>query len=281
MHIPKTAGVSLSKGLRESLRPPRVVETVHDRVLFGDFSDFDTIHPGIRRTIYLEPKDLPSDADFVEGHISFSTCLKRYPNSQHVTFLREPVSRILSYWVYWRSQSDDHLRLWGRWAERVRMARSPLAEFLSRKEIAFQTDNLYVRMLAWPHELIQDNNFIDRRNDRALLRQAIARLRQFSYVDLIENPMLQANLQAWLGQPFACARENETPRIRPPLNASLYKELTSEALDLLRARARLDLKLWEMLARDRISHQGVEALRNSILMRSVARYSMLLSDSIV
>ena len=139
---------------------------------------------------------------------------------------------------------------------------------------------LYVRMLVRPHSLIQDNKFIDQRNDRALLSEAIARLKQFSYVDLIENPTLQTDLQAWLGQPFACSRENETLPIRPPLNASLYKELTTEALDLLKVCARLDLKLWEMLARDRISHQSVDALRNGILMRSAARFSLLLSGSI-
>ena len=236
MHIPKTGGVALSKALLGSLQPLRALDMVFDRVLFGDFVAFDSIHPDIRRTIYLDSNDLPSDADFVSGHISFSTLLKKYPNSNYVTFLREPVSRILSFWVYWRSHTDDQLRQWGRWAERVRLATNSLADFLSRKKIAFQTDNLYVRMLVRPHSLIQDNKFIDQRNDRALLSEAIARLKQFSYVDLIENPTLQTDLQAWLGQPFACSRENETLPIRPPLNASLYKELTTEALDSLGLR---------------------------------------------
>ena len=53
MHIPKTGGVALSKALLGSLQPLRALDMVFDRVLFGDFVAFDSIHPDIRRTIYL------------------------------------------------------------------------------------------------------------------------------------------------------------------------------------------------------------------------------------
>jgi hypothetical protein len=275
MHIPKTSGSALAKAFREALMPRRAAFGL-DRVLFGSFKAFGTIAPDLRRQIYLDPADLPTEAEFVSGHISFSTLQMGYPNAQYITFLREPFSRMLSFWLYWRSLSDDELRPWGEWREFVHKARRPLIDFLSDKEIACPTDNLYVRMLLWPNNLLPDNDFIDKRHDKAIIRLATGRLKQFSYVDVIENPSFQANLRAWLGRPFVYSSENETKPIPRLLSLRLHAELTPATLDLLRARTRLDLRLWTTLARQWVSQVGAETLREFILLRNVARYSSIL-----
>jgi hypothetical protein len=113
----------------------------------------------------------------VHGHFAFSTLQARYPNHQYMTLLREPYSRILSHWLYWRMQRNDELAGWGEWGtNHVRLARQPLAQFLGNATLACQIDNLRTRMLLWPHPNIPDNSFIDERDDEVLISTALARL---------------------------------------------------------------------------------------------------------
>ena len=132
MHIPKTAGTALTAALSASLSPRHFVSGF-DRVFFGDFNGFDTIDPALRQSIYLESKNLPANGDFVSGHISFSTLRRVYPAAQYFTVFREPVSRLLSFWLYWWSQTESQLRSWGDWANYVKRSRVPLGEFLCRQ----------------------------------------------------------------------------------------------------------------------------------------------------
>lgn len=275
MHVPKTSGVAFTQNLIEAIAPRRVLYA-HDRVLSGAFDAFDKIDPDKIRDIYFDPMDLPSDADFVCGHLSFSTPQQKYRTAQFITLLREPVSRILSNWLYWRSHSDDELQAWGAWGKEMAKAREPLVDFLSNQDCAANTDNVHVRMLLWPHRLIPSGDFIDERNDEALTSEAINRLKQFDYVDVLENPRLEANLQVWLGRRFKHASRNEARTVPGPLRTPLHSELTKDVFDLLEIRSRLDLKLWTMLARERVSHLEPEILRERTLMRTVARYSWLM-----
>jgi hypothetical protein len=48
-----------------------------------------------------------------------------------------------------------------------------------------------------------------------------------------------------------------------------------EALDLLEARGRLDLRLWSLLAEDRIKNSTRDSLRQRVILRNVARYAWL------
>jgi hypothetical protein len=274
MHVPKTSGVALTQNLIEAIAPRHVLHA-HDRVLSGEFDAFDKIDPDKIRNHYLDPAELPSDADFVCGHLSFSTPLQKYRTAQFMTLLREPVSRILSNWLYWRSHSDDELHAWGAWGKEMAKAREPLIDFLSRRDCASNTDNVHVRMLLWPHRLIPNGDFIDERDDGTLTSEAVARLKQFAYVDVLENPRVEANLQVWLGRPFKHASRNETRPVPAPLKTPLHKELTPDAFDLLHIRSRLDLKLWTILAQERVSLEP-KVLRERTLMRNVARYSWLM-----
>ena len=274
MHIPKTSGMALTSALTEAIAPSKVVFG-YDRVLFGAFEGFDSISPDLRRSIYLGPKSLPSDAEFVSGHISFSTFSENYQNATYITVLREPISRILSLWLYWRTQSDDQLRAWGDWAERVCISHRSLLYFLSSKDIACQTDNICVRMLLWPHPLIPDSGFIDESNDETLLDQATDRLNQFAYIDVVENPEFQENIEKWLGREVTYRRINETPSIPEMRRTPLHEELKPEIFSLLEVRSRLDLKLWTAVARQRVSRWDAESLRTYTIMLNAARYARL------
>jgi hypothetical protein len=59
-----------------------------------------------------------------------------------------------------------------------------------------------LRMLLWPHPDIPDGDFIDPRADRRLVDAALARLEGFAFIDLVENPQMADDLQAWLASPI-------------------------------------------------------------------------------
>ena len=271
MHVPKTAGTALTQALCASLSPRNFISGF-DRVFFGDFRRFDTIDPELQRSIYLEPGSLPANADFVSGHISYSTLRQSYPHAQYFTVLREPVSRLLSFWLYWRSQTQAQLRVWGDWARCVERNRGPLSEFLLSREIAGPTDNLHLRMLLWPHPLIPDNDFIDERNDKVLVELALVRLGEFAFRDIVENPELQTRMQRWLGRPISLGRANETVSASGIVSADFQEELSPEVRRALELRTRLDLKLWTAVAGE-VGIANPESLRDSTLKENIARYA--------
>ena len=275
MHIPKTSGISLRRGLLDALAPRNPVLDRHDRAIFGKFEDFETLEPGIRQSICLNGNPLPADADFVTGHISLSTLVANYPRANFLTVLREPVSRTLSHWLYWRSYSEDQMVPWGGYAAYMRRGRDPLVQFLSQRDIACQIDNLSVRLLLWPNAMIPENGFIDERYDDLLVREAVGRLRQFSFADIVENPGLKTNIETWIGRSFCFKTINETSRTPEGFRTSLDREFSSEGFHLLEARNRLDLRLWLALARERLAGEDSNAFRVRVVIRNVARCALI------
>ena len=206
---PKTSSSALSVGLCEVLP-----STAHihgwDHGFFGAFRQFETMPPGLRQEIY-ETLPPANGIDFVFGQIGYSTVIQGRPTARLMTVLREPRSRILSLWMYWRSFSDEDYAVAGAWGRVQRLTRQPLAEFINHPEAACLTDNVYVRRLLWPHPLIPDDGFIDSASDERLTSEAAARLKVFDFADVIENPRLEDNVRAFLARPFVYRRVNETP----------------------------------------------------------------------
>lgn len=270
MQVPKTSGSALSIGLCEVLP---VTPRIHgwDHGFFGAFRQFETMSPELRDEVY---EDLPAanGNDFVYGQIGYSTLVRGRPTARLMTVLREPRTRILSLWMYWRSFSDESLAIAGEWGRVQRLTRQPLAEFLNRPEAACQTDNVYVRRLLWPHPLIPDDGFIDSASDERLVSEAAARLKTFDFIDVVENPRLEDNVRAFLARPFVYKRVNETV-VRPEFGVPLEEELTDEALRLLEHRSRLGQKLWRAVASECIAGVDLTDLSDDTFRRAVTRYA--------
>jgi hypothetical protein len=278
MHVPKSAGSSFVRALLTAEQAQSAVSGF-DRTLFGNFSAFDSFSEQVRHSVYLETDEFPKSVDFVGAHMSFSTLTHHFPEGQLVTILREPISRLLSLWLYWRSTTDDQLEPWGsEWGARVRSSRCALAEFLRAKEIACQTDNQVLRMLLWPHPLIPIDDFIDDRHDTALVQAGLQRLCQFSFLDLIENQAFESNITNWLRRPITLERFNETGNIPQSLKTSISDELTAEAWALLDARSRLDLELWLALAAHRVRQIEPLLLRREAVAQTISRHSLLMAS---
>jgi hypothetical protein len=276
MHVPKTSGMAFGSGLTSALAPS-VIVSGFDLCLFDAFEGFDTFDKNIRCLVYESPDGLPKPADLISGHFAYSTLCQAYPDAQHLTLLREPCSRLLSHWLFWRQHTDDELASWGHWGERVKKSRQPLTDFLDNPMLAGQTDNLMLRMLLWPHRLLPAGRFIDPLNDSRLLREAMAHLNAFDFVDIVENRKLQDHLQSWLGRPFSYARINETRPIPLQFRAPLDGELTVKALDLFKHRSRLDFRLWAEIVQRRLPGTDVSALRQQTILANVARYGVLMA----
>jgi len=276
LHIPKSAGTSFTQSLAAAVRPRKPILGAFDSALFGTFNDFESMSPAERERIYIGSRRLPEDADFVAGHIALKTFLDAYPNGQLVTIMREPISRLLSHWAYWRSQKDEDLVAVGSWAERVRIARRPLHDFLRSDAIIWTTDNLYVRMLLHPHPNIPLSGCISRENDAYLLQEALRALRRFSLIDFLENPAFTAQVSSWLGVPFALSKDNVTTAVAQEHYTTLYDELGADTLTLLEERTRLDRALWLHVLHSRQPKLDSSTIERAAIIRTILRMERLL-----
>jgi Sulfotransferase family len=277
MHIQKTGGNSLSEALSGALKP-RAAFGAFDRFLFGDFADFESMSEESRSKILFTSRDLPPNLDFLVGHMSFSAMSQAYPRAQFITVLREPMSRLISLWLFSRSTTDRYLEPWGKWADVVRQSHQPLKEFLRARSLACATDNVCVRMLLWPHPLLRSSDFIDPRDDETLLEEARCRLKHFCFVDLLENPELVTNLQNWLGRPLVLHRLNETNNIPDSLKSPMAAELDSETQGLIESHSRLDLRLWLEVAGQRMPEGDARVLRDQIIAANLSNFSRLMGN---
>ena len=274
MQVPKASGSALTVGLCDVL-PSTARIHGWDHAFFGTFREFETMSPGVRQDIYqsLPPANGP---DFVYGQFAYSTLVQGRPAARVMTVLREPRTRLLSLWLYWRSFSDADHAAAGAWGRVQRLTRRPLAEFLNQSEAACQTDNVYVRRLLWPHPLIPDNGFIDSASDECLVGEAIARLKAIDFTDVVENPQLEHNVRAFVVRPFVYRRVNETD-VRADLGVHLEEELSGETLLLVEHRSRLDREIWRAVASERIAGADLTALGDDTFRRAITRYAALMS----
>lgn len=276
LHIPKTAGIAVSHALVLAEKPSRVWFGF-DRAFFGQFDDFASVAAENRSFIHLSPDTLPRDEPLVRAHMSFSTLSTAYPTGRFLTVLREPFCRILSHYVFWRGFTVQQDAAWGGWAKYSGLARRPLEDFLSAIEIACQIDNIVTRLLLWPHELIPDNGMIEPRHDAALIREALSKLAQFDFADVLENPHFNTNLARWLGTSPERPKLNESPALPRNLCTNLDRELTPRAQLLLTARSRLDLALWHHLLAMGAPDIDANTIRATTILRGTARVAALLA----
>lgn len=246
MHVPKCAGEAFVNSLAHSLGTNSILRGF-DRSLFGAFDDFDTVAEGLRNQIYLDRQPRHYSYAIIAGHKSLFSLQAAYRNQPLVTIMREPRIRLLSHYIFWRLIPDENLALWGRYGEYMKLARAPIGDFLKQRTIACQTDNIFTRFLLSPHPDIPVDGFIAERSREALIRDGLAKLACFDFVDFIENPSIEQRLSDWLGRDTKLKLHNETiPNANRAIN--LHLELTPEALERMQSLTAVDRQLWIYLA---------------------------------
>jgi hypothetical protein len=278
-HIPKTAGTSLREAVIASIEP-EVVFNGFGSATLGSFSDVDSIHPSIRQAIVLDPADFPADIQFISGHIAPSETRARFPEADHFTVLREARVRLISAWLFARAHSDFNLRHWGGLAGWMRAARSDLLDYIDNPEVAAHVDNVSVRLLLWPHDLIPSDAFIDPAHDDELFEQAVAMLDTFDYARVVEDPDYVADLGEWLGRPLDMPRLQQVGGLPQPDSPDLAGEVSGSGADRLQWRTRIDERLWSHLAARVFAAEQVDEVRERAYQDAVERYSDLVSQPV-
>ena len=275
LHIPKTSGIAVAHAAVEATGPAEVFFGF-DRAFFGAFSDWNSIAAENRAYIHHSAATLPPAARVVRAHMSLSTLRAAYPTGRFMTVLREPISRLLSHYVFWRGFSPEQHQGWGGWGTLSALATLPLADFLADPRIACQIDNVATRLLLWPHALIPDDGPIDPAHDAALLAAALARLRALDFADARENPDFSANLGAWLGATPVLTPRNVSPPLPRALRFDLDQAMTAPVQSKLTTLCRLDAVLWqETLVRQAPALDAAQ-FRRQIVQRGLQRAGNLL-----
>ncbi len=270
-HIPKTAGTALTAALHRALQP-EVFASGIDRSLTGDYEDFDAFSATARDMMFLSPEELPADATLVAGHIGPATTMARYPGADHISFLRNPQSRLLSQWIHSRSLTEFDLRHWGPAAELFRVGWLPLAEYLEHPLVVTNTDNVMARYFTWPHPGWSSSTFIHPAQDDEIAAAAIARIDAMAHVDVVENPDFVSRLGAWLGRPLEETRLNERAFIPKRMRPDFAAELDPATCQLLAERTRIDERLWRHVAQRVLPGQDLDAVLQTSFDRAIQRY---------
>lgn len=153
LHMPKTAGSSLSALLRSNYSNNEIIS-------FGDND---------RSAFQRLPEDRRSEIKMVHGHLSYRVA-KTFPRKcQYITVLRQPKQRLISFFHYVKRRDDHPLN------EVVGLTNMSFGGFLeymnSKPNLIQEVDNGQIRRLA-------DESFsdIDDRSRSKLYRQALSNI---------------------------------------------------------------------------------------------------------
>ncbi|MGH3411722.1 MAG: hypothetical protein ACRDPH_01405 [Marmoricola sp.] len=272
-HIPKTAGTSMRQSLVEALRPTRCV-TGYDASLAGGYG-VDGLRPPRPDRVFAAPEEIPADADLVLGHIAPSTTRTRFPDAEHVTFLRNPQVRILSQWLHGRAVTEWDIRRWGAFRDSFRQTWRPLPDYLRISRVAANTDNTITRFLVWPHPRVPDSGWIDERDDDGLFEAAVAELERMAHADVIENPGFADDLTRWLGRPLPGQRANARTWVPQRRHPDAQRDFGPRARRLLAHSTRIDVRLWKHLAGRVLPGQDLDEVLSAGVERAVGAYLSL------
>lgn len=277
MHIPKCAGSSVHASLESALPAGSLALKRADATIFCGFTDPSVIDASIHPLLVLDGDDVCSlrDRSVVSGHFSLSTLLQVTDPSGIATVLREPRTRVLSHWAYWRCSAMVR-RLLQRFPP-VRHAQRPLAEFLSEPSVAPVTDNLICRMILGDHALIPNVGFIANRDLEAVAAATIAQLKRFGSVGIVElAEQMWSALSGFFGVELSPVMVNVTADDIALDSPPIDLKLTDDLLDLLDARTGADAIVYRQ-AVERSGDPGVTTseLCDSAFAREVVRLTDL------
>ena len=242
LHVPKTAGSSVSDAIRAaaaSAEPPLdVCPFGLDTALFGAFDRVGQI-PADRGVFTGDPDDLRG-YDVILGHFALSSLVSGRSPEDVAALFREPRARLLSLYTYWRSWPEDFHASWDPYDGSRRATDSGWADFLADERIAAQTDNAATRLLVGPHPSIPADGFIT--DVESVTSDARAVLATLGHVDAIERgPACWSGLATWLGAPLDVGHHNATSSASS-FDPEQYAD--RDALRRLDARTSIDAVVW-------------------------------------
>lgn len=243
VHVAKCAGTSLTAALSAHFDAAEVAPWWLGRDIFGGFARLDEIQ---RPVFDGDAADLRAYR-FLHGHWSVPEVGAAFDDADVLVLLREPRTRFLSHFSYWRSWSEEEHLMWEPY-DASRVACRPLEAFASEPSVAHQTDNLICRTILGDDPRIPLDGFIRPRDLPAVAEDTARRLDALGFVDVLERgPDMQRSLEEWLGAPLVLEHRNRTEIERTDgidLAAPGVQQLLNE-------RNAADVQVWEHVARRR------------------------------
>ena len=265
VHVPKSAGSSVKNAVVHHCDPATVATLELDRVLFGSFDRFDEMPARTRSTIAVDGADALGGFDVVMGHFGVASLSPHFTSSETMTVLREPRTRLLSHYTFWRGWDPARHADWDPYDASRRAVASTWVEFLTDPSIASQTDNLVARMLLSPHPSIPLDGFIDPADDDALVSAASAVLDGFGFADVVERgPALWTALSDWLETGVEPERTLVTSL---SADTDWATSITPAATAALARRTAIDARLWSRVAA--LQCEAVDALGDATFQRKL------------
>jgi len=273
--------VSIHTALESALPSNYLAPQRFDTSVFCDFNEFDSLCPETRAEIAAteDEREILGTYNVVSGHFSLPTLSQITDPSSIVTILREPRTRLISLYVYWRI--PEIYERWNPYRVDVHALR-PLSEFLSEPYLAPVTDNQICRMLLYGDSRVPSANFIAKTDIETVALDAIKRLSTLGFVGLLE-----LGDGAWRGterlfdvklDPIETnvAGEGLWP-IRVPADEKL---MTVDAFDLIEDRNAADLIVYEhVLTSAGLGSDERRRFRDRIFAQQLVRLGDLLGSS--
>jgi hypothetical protein len=235
VHIPKAAGSTLNHLLEMQYRPEESFATCSTpRYPHGDLNQFEALDAQQRTRIRL-----------LNGHMGYGLHRTLPRPAVYITFLREPVERVLSHYSFERTLPDSPVYRY------LQSGEMDLKEYVRYYTEAAEMDNLQTRMIA--------GNWHKRGFGPCtpeMLGQAKENLRErFAVVGLAEqfdaSYLLLKRTFGWRGSHFR--RRNETRK-------RVYREqIGKDELEYIREHNRYDIELYayaQQLFREQLLRQG-------------------------
>jgi hypothetical protein len=240
LHVPKSAGSSIHTALEAALPAGSLSPRRVDASIFCDFDDFDKLSPPVRATVVANDDDLQSLAAYaaVSGHFCLETLLRVAPASSVATVLREPRSRLLSLFAYWRLEPGP-----GPWSPYAasEQALRPIDEFLQEPRLAPSIDNIACRMLLNGHSDISSRELIASADVAEIAALAVARLDTLGYVGILETgDAVWSDLSRFFGATLLPTQTNVTHARADADGPSSTATVTGETLSLIEQRTAAD-----------------------------------------
>ena len=246
VHVPKSAGSSVKNAVAASCDPATVAASELDRVLFGGFDRFDEMPNRTRDTIAVGDAETLHGFDVVMGHFGVASLSQHFDAAEMMTVLREPRTRLLSLYTFWRGWAPERHADWDPYDASRRAVTASWGGFLADASIASQTDNVVARMLLSPHPSIPRDGFIEPADDDEIVDTASELLDRFGFADIVERgPALWSGLSSWLETPVEPERTLVT---RIPADTDWPTSITPASAAALSRRTSIDARLWSRIA---------------------------------